>query len=263
MDLRPLGRTGMLVSPIGLGTVKIGRDRGVKYPRPFEIPDDAAAAALLGRAADLGVNVLDTAPAYGASEARLGALLAAGAGGGRDRWVLCTKAGEEFDAATGASTYDFSPAAITASVERSLRRLRTDRLDAVLLHCDERDEWTVRESGAVEALESLRRAGAVRVIGASMRTVEGGLAAVERCDVVMVTYNRGDPSQRAVIDAARARGVGVLVKKGLASGHAADDAPAAVRFALACPGVGSLIVGTINPAHLEECVRAAEGAGAT
>ena len=72
---RPLGSTGLSVSPLGLGTVKLGRDQGVKYPNGFTIPDDQQALQLLGLARELGINLLDTAPAYGSSEQRLGPLL--------------------------------------------------------------------------------------------------------------------------------------------------------------------------------------------
>ena len=67
--LRTLGRTDIAVSALGLGTVKLGRNRGVRYPQPFALPDDRAARALLDAARELGVNLLDTAPAYGASSA--------------------------------------------------------------------------------------------------------------------------------------------------------------------------------------------------
>ena len=66
--LRPLGDTGLTVSALGLGTVKIGRDQGVKYPTAFSIPDDDAVRNLLARARELGINLIDTAPAYGRSE---------------------------------------------------------------------------------------------------------------------------------------------------------------------------------------------------
>ncbi|WP_256659976.1 aldo/keto reductase, partial [Pseudomonas sp. LS-2] len=67
---RPLGNLGIEVSPIGLGTVKLGRDQGVKYPNGFTIPDDNEAQMLLKQARDLGINLIDTAPAYGRSEER-------------------------------------------------------------------------------------------------------------------------------------------------------------------------------------------------
>ena len=116
MELRPLGRTGLRVSPIGLGTTKLGRTQALKYPEPFELPSDDQIRELLATAREFGVNLIDTAPAYGTSEERLGALLP-----NRSDWVIVTKAGEEF--VDGPSHFDFSPAAITRSVERSLQRL--------------------------------------------------------------------------------------------------------------------------------------------
>ncbi|MFT3683997.1 MAG: aldo/keto reductase [Phycisphaerales bacterium] len=75
MDLRRLGRTGLDISPIGLGTVKLGRDTGLKYATTPRIPTDDEALALLRTARELGVNLIDTAPAYGVAEERLGSLL--------------------------------------------------------------------------------------------------------------------------------------------------------------------------------------------
>jgi hypothetical protein len=112
---RPLGSTGLLVSPLGLGTVKLGRDQGVKYPNGFTIPGDDEARLLLAQARELGINLIDTAPAYGRSEERLGPLLR----GQRDEWVIVSKVGEEFD--DGQSRFDFSAAHTRRSVERSLR----------------------------------------------------------------------------------------------------------------------------------------------
>jgi aryl-alcohol dehydrogenase-like predicted oxidoreductase len=109
--VRPVYR----VSPLGLGTVKFGRNQGVKYPQPFELPSDQEALALLERPGIWGINLLDTAPAYGVSEERLGRLLRQC----RRDWVIVTKVGEEFD--DGVSRFDFSAAATRASVERSLR----------------------------------------------------------------------------------------------------------------------------------------------
>ncbi|MEZ5530383.1 MAG: aldo/keto reductase [Porticoccaceae bacterium] len=86
---RPFGNTGINVSILGLGTVKLGRDQGVKYPNGFVIPDDRQASKLISLAHDLGINLIDTAPAYGNSEERLGTLLK----GQRDQWVICSKVG--------------------------------------------------------------------------------------------------------------------------------------------------------------------------
>jgi aryl-alcohol dehydrogenase-like predicted oxidoreductase len=255
LPLRPLGSTGLSVSPLGLGTVKLGRTAGVKYPQPFSLPDDAAVASLLSRAESLGINLIDTAPAYGTSEERLGRLLK----GRRDRFLIFTKAGETFDERTARSTYDFSPASIRASVERSLTRLATDRLDAVLLHCDDRDEDILTSSGALESLRDLQQSGKVRCVGASTKTPAAGLLAAQLCDVVMLTLNAREQADLPAIRLAAGRGVGVLIKKALASGH--DSTPSAIDAAMALalrePAVASVIVGTINPAHLEANAAAA------
>src|SRR5690606_20507720 len=81
LNLRPamkrlqVAQTDLFVSPIGLGTVKLGRNQGVKYPQGFELPNDRQARELIAQAGDLGINLIDTAPAYGISEERLGGLL--------------------------------------------------------------------------------------------------------------------------------------------------------------------------------------------
>ncbi|MDQ2695316.1 MAG: aldo/keto reductase [Pseudomonadota bacterium] len=259
MELRPLGDTGLRVSPLGLGTVKLGRNQGVRYPRPFALPSDRDAAALLELARSLGINLLDTAPAYGDSEARLGRLLP----GRREDWVIATKVGEEFDG--GASRFDFSAAAVRASVERSLGRLRSDWLDIVLIHSDGNDLEILHATGALEALRELQSRGWVRAVGMSTKTLAGGLAAVAACDLVMVTLNPLHREELPVIAAARAAGKGVLIKKGLASGHlhrleGADPVAAALGMIFAQPGVGSVIVGTLDPDHLRANIAAAERA---
>ncbi len=258
MEKRLLGTTGIGVSVLGLGTVKLGRDRGVKYPGAFEIPDDDGARRVLDAARGAGMNVVDTALAYGESEARLGRIL----GSARDYWVIVTKVGESFDAASGESAFDFSAGGVRASVENSLRLLRTDVLDVVLIHSDGNDEQILRESGAMESLTRLKEEGKIRATGASTKTVSGGLLAVELCDVVMVTVHEGYDDERVVVQRAAERGVGVFVKKAFASGHGVDGgAERALRAVFAGKGgggVSSVIVGSINPAHIRENAAAAE-----
>src|SRR5690606_15903758 len=159
------------VSALGLGTVKLGRNEQVKYPASFTIPDDAAVRSLLAQARELGINLLDTAPAYGNSEERLGQLLTQ-----RNDWVIVTKTGEEF--VNGTSHFDFSGAHTRLSIERSLRRLRTDYLDIVLIHSDGNDEAILQQGECVAALQECKRKGLIRAIGMSTKTVAGGLRAV-------------------------------------------------------------------------------------
>ncbi len=256
MVRRPLGRTGFAVSPIALGTTKLGRNTDVKYPAPFELPPDRQVEALFKAALELGVNLLDTAPAYGESERRIGALL----GKEREPMVLCTKCGERY--ADGRSTYDFSARAIRASVENSLRRLRTDCLDILLLHSDGNDLEILTETDAVETLSKLKKDGKIKAAGISAKTAEGILQATRLLDVVMAPFNRKETGLAGALAAAHERGLGVLAIKGLSSGHL--DACPAIEFVLRHQFIDALVIGTIDPEHLRQAVAAAEpvrGAG--
>jgi aryl-alcohol dehydrogenase-like predicted oxidoreductase len=254
MELAPLGNTGIHVSRLGLGTVKFGRNEQVKYPRPFALPDDEQIRSLLDLAADLGINMLDTAPAYGSSMQRLGALL----GGARERWVIVSKVGEFFE--HGRSRFDFSYSSTIATVEDSLRTLRTDYLDVVLIHSDGDDLRILEQEAVLDALRDLKRRGLIRAHGMSSKSVAGGLRAVAETDVVMVTLNPAYDDEIPVIAAAKQRGKGVLIKKGLQSGHLAgvDGVREAMRLIFSQPGVAGLVVGTLNPAHLRANVASLE-----
>ncbi len=251
MELRALGETGIMVSPLGLGTVKLGRNQQVKYPHPFEIPDDAAVAALLSLAHELGINLLDTAPAYGTSEQRLGQLMP----GSRDEWVIVSKVGEFFKEEK--SCFDFSYETTIRTVEQSLRNLKTDYLDAVLIHSDGNDYHALKEEGALDALCKLKERGLIRAHGMSTKTLVGGLLATVDTDIVMVTCNPAHQEELPVLRAADLRSRGVLIKKALQSGHIeAGGVEEAMKFIFAQPGVSSVVVGTITPDHLRSNVEA-------
>ena len=256
MKKRELGSTGIEVSPLGLGTVKIGRDEQVKYPTGFTIPDDNQVRDLFALAWELGINVLDTAPSYGNSEERLGQLLP-----NRDDWVIVGKVGEAFE--NGQSSFDFSAAATRASVERSLKRLKRDFIDVVLVHSDGNDMAIIQNEEVCDTLHELKREGLIRAVGMSTKTVEGGLWCVENMDVVMATYNPAYTDELPVLEAAARLNKGVVIKKGLQSGHADSSAggggvEAALRFVFAQQAVNSVIVGTINPEHLRQNVAITE-----
>ncbi|MBX8608134.1 aldo/keto reductase [Pseudomonas cichorii] len=253
---RPLGSTGLSISPLGLGTVKLGRDQGVKYPNGFTIPDDQQAQMLLKMARDMGINLIDTAPAYGTSEERLGPLLR----GQRQDWVIVSKVGEEFE--NGQSSHDFSAAHTRLSVERSLKRLETDFIDLVLVHSDGNDLAILNDTEVYQTLAELKREGKIRGFGFSGKTVEGGLLALREGDCAMVTYNLNEQGEKPVLDYAAAHDKGILVKKALASGHiclnpGVDPVQASFQLLFEHPGVASAIVGTINPLHLAHNVACA------
>lgn len=250
MQRRPLGKTGILLSPIGFGAFKIGRNQGIKYAQSYALPDEAEVGQLLNQVLDLGINYIDTAPAYGLSEERIGKALAHR----RHEFVLSTKVGEEFS--DGRSAFDFSPQAVQKSIERSLQRLKTEWLDVVFIHSSGEDLRIMAETGTVEALQRLKAAGTIRAIGLSAKTVEGARATLEWADAVMVEYHLQDQSHEPVMDEAARRGVGVVVKKALASGRL--DAESALRFALGRAGVASAVVGTLKIEHLRANVAVAE-----
>lgn len=243
---RPFGGTEKKVSVLGLGTVKFGRNTGVKYPGGdgFDLPTDKEIGELLDLAHENGITLLDTAPAYGSSEERLGDLL----GARRDRFFLLTKTGEEY--ANGKSEYIFTAEHTRKSVERSLKRLKTDRLDGVLVHCSKDDLRVLTETPVLETLGALKEEGKILSFGASTHTVEGGKKAAELSDCVMVSYNKNYTDERPVIDRAAALGKAVLIKKGLASGHLTGAAEESIRFVADTTGVTSLVFGSLNPANI-------------
>jgi aryl-alcohol dehydrogenase-like predicted oxidoreductase len=256
MELRALGSTGIQVSPLGLGTVKFGRNQQVKYPSGFDLPDDRSVSNLLAMARDFGINLLDTAPAYGVSQQRLGKLLSKP----RDEWVIVSKVGEIFE--NGESRFDFSFEYTIKTVENSLRTLKTDYLDVVLIHSSGDDMSIIRDGAAIDALETLKQKGLIRAHGMSSKTVEGGLKVVEQMDVVMATCNLSYNDELPVLEAAQKNARGVLIKKGLQSGHIGGEEGVrqSMQFVFSQPGVSSMIVGTINPAHLASNARLLEEA---
>ncbi len=242
--MRTIGRTGLTVPPLGFGAFKIGRNQGVKYPQPYDLPDPTTVGRLLNSVLDLGCTLIDTAPAYGLSEARIGEAI----GHRRSEFVLSTKVGETFE--NGRSLYDFSGDSIRTSLERSLRNLRTEVLDIVFIHSNGDDRQILLETETVSILQEYRTRGIVRAIGLSGKTIEGAELALDWADLIMVEYHLNDTSHdRIIIEAAKA-GVAVFVKKGLSSGKLAADE--SIRFVLGHPGVNSLIVGGLNFDHFRE-----------
>lgn len=242
MQLRPLGQSGLLVTPLAFGAFKIGRNEKVKYPQPYDLPDDATVERLLNGVLDAGIKLIDTAPAYGLSEERVGKYLSHR----RGEFVLSTKVGERF--VNGESSFDFTGPGVRASVAESLRRLRTEVLDILFVHSNGEDLQIQQQTDVVPTLQKLKRAGYVRTIGFSGKSPAGAETALDWADVVMVEYNLQDTAHSKVITSAASRGVGVVVKKGLASGHLPPVD--AIRFVLSNPHVASVIVGGLSVEHL-------------
>lgn len=207
------------VTALGWGAFKIGRNEGIKYPSGYALPTQRDAVALVGEVIAAGIRVIDTAPAYGLSEARIGVALAAMDQSLRRELFISTKAGEFFDA--GRSTFDFSGAAIDRSVRASLERLQSQAVDIVWVHSDGSDSAILNDGAAVEALSRLKERGIIGAIGFSPKSVAGGMQALstEQVDAVMVEFHPGAPEMAGVIAAAGSSGRGVFIKKPLGSGR--------------------------------------------
>ncbi|MDB5490702.1 MAG: Aldo/keto reductase [Micavibrio sp.] len=249
VEQRAFGLSGRYVSILGLGTVKFGRNTGVKYPQGFDLPDDGAINGILDLCIENGINLLDTAPAYGTAEERLGQLL----GERRDKFFLVTKTGEEFDGTT--SRHIFTREHTEMSVERSLRRLKTDHLDCVLVHSTLDDLDVIENTDVLETLHRLKGKGDIASFGVSTYTIAGGKKAADLCDCVMVAYNPDYREEESVIHYALEKKKAVLIKKAMGSGHAPDPARN-LNFVARTPGVTSIVFGSLNPNNIRSNIAA-------
>ena len=244
LEKRSLGQSGINVSCLGLGTVKFGRNHQVRYPEKFSLPSLGELEGILNRTRELGINFLDTAPAYGDSEEKIGHVLR-----GRSDWIICTKVGEDF--ANGQSSFNFSGSHAQKSIQRSLKNLKTDYLDIVLVHSNGDDETIIDNTDCLETLARLKEKGIIRAYGMSTKTIQGGIRATDLTDVVMVTLNPSNKDDLPVIKNALSKNKGVLVKKALNSGHLSEySLEKNLNFVLSTSGVTSIVVGTINQEHL-------------
>ncbi len=149
MEYRQLGRSGMRVSPVSLGTMSFGGKT-----------DEAEAIRIVNEAIDLGVNFIDSADCYGPSEQYIGNALAEN--GRRDEVVLATKG--VWKMGDGPNDWGASRYHLTRAVESSLRRLQTDRIDLYYLHV--LDPTTPLEE-TLQTLDALVKQGKILYVGTS------------------------------------------------------------------------------------------------
>jgi len=224
---RTLGRTGLSVSPIGLGC------SGFWGHRRF---DEGAAAAVVEHALAQGVNLLDTGHNYSGfhAEPRLGRILRPLLSRyPRESLVVSSKGGTLTGQAgiSGAEQRDFSAAAITASCEASLRNLGLDHLDIYQLHGA--SEHDINDD-LLQALQRLRERGLIRHTGInthSASTLRWMIAHPDVFDVVLLDYNALQQDREPLIDQLQAAGIGVLAGTVLAQGHLLPARPRLPRLA--------------------------------
>lgn len=288
---RPLGGTGLQVSEIGLGCASYWAKR--YFP-------ERRAGAVIEAALECGITVFDTGSSYGNgyAELRLGRLLRA-AGADPDALLVATKAGT-VHTPEGRLAKDFSPAAITSSVDGSLAALGMERLPLLQLHGPEPADLN---DELLRSLEDLRTAGKVHLLGVNgFAPAIQSAVAIGTFDVLMPFYSVAEPDARELIDAAAGVGKGVLVAgplarmifapplawmwrpqglwylaRALAGGleplrrslrlrsamRHPDWSPAqmAMAWVLAHPGVSCAVFGTTDPAHLREVCATSEEDG--
>jgi aryl-alcohol dehydrogenase-like predicted oxidoreductase len=220
MKYRNLGKTGLRVSVVGLGTMV--------HAGHFGAMKDSESLGAIETALDLGVNFIDTSDAYGAgySETLLGNALK----GKRDKVILATKGGNVMVGPNRGKRI-FEPDYISRVMDESLARLQTDYIDLYQLHNPTVD---VIERGEVwDVLERARQAGKIRHYGVSINTMEEGVAAVKggRAETIQVEYNllAQEPSE-AIFPLAEKAEVGIIarvpLKRGILTGKmtVADEA---------------------------------------
>jgi len=212
MKYRTLGRTGLKVSVIGVGTWQLGGEWGKAFSQ-------AEVDAILDRAAEAGINLIDTAECYGdhLAERLIGDYLSRH---GRDKWVIATKFGHRFKGFMDRADA-FGAAEARAQLIASLRALRTDRIDLYQFHSGSDEAFL--DDGLRAFLDDARRAGMVRNTGVSIRGTGSDVQVREAFGrgygVLQVVYNRLDiRPEAAVFPTARRYNLGVLARVPLASG---------------------------------------------
>lgn len=252
MQKTKLGCTEFMVSMLGFGAFKIGRNKKVKYPSGdgFELINDNKLCELVLKTKELGINLIDVAPAYGVAEKRIGDTLKKLKL--RNQFIISTKVGEIFDGEN--STYDFSKKHILKSVENSLKILGGECLEIVFLHCSKNDTEVLTSSDALETLEKLKTKGNIGAIGISTMSIEGGFLAADFADVLMVSFNPIYQDELPVIKNAKQKGKGIFLKKALLSGHIDSkfNVSSCLQTAINQTKANSVIFGTDKITHLVE-----------
>lgn len=212
MIYRRLGRTELSVSAIGVGAWQFGGEWG----KPFE---QSEVDAVLGRAAELGINLIDTAECYGdhVSERLIGQALL----GRRQQWIIATKFGHRWIGHLGREER-WQPAQVQQQLEDSLRALQTETIDLYQFHSG--GDTVFDDDALWRILDEQVRAGKIRYLGVSVSSRGDPMHQIERAtavgaSVVQIVYNRLERSPEATaLPACQAHDLGVLARVPLASG---------------------------------------------
>ena len=279
MKKTELGRTGLQVSQLGFGAAPIG----------YLGEDVKRTSDILNTLLDAGMNLIDTAACYPNSEQLIGEAV----GHRREEFILVSKCGHQ---AGNLSGPEWSSKLIRDSVDRSLRQLKTDCIDVMLLHSCE--ESILRRGEALSALAWAREVGKIRFAGYSGDNQDAAYAAtLDDVAVIETSISICDQANiDTVLPGTQEHEVGVLVKRPIANacwrnlsdqrgvyqgyaepytrrfaamglnlsdldaGETSDSrwAETALRFTLSIPGVNCALIGTTNPQNAAANLAAAE-----
>lgn len=216
MQTQRFGNTDLFVTPITIGAWQLGGP--VHFDgEPDGHPDPGADKVhrMIRALADMGVNAIDTAEQYGKgeSERRVGKAIAPD----RDRWVLSTKFGYRVNP-DGTRDDNSAPETIQPSIEGSLKRLSTDRIDLLLYHCPPNNYEELDE--AKQVLEAAKQAGKIRYYGISGNdpALLGELASRDMLHGAQIPHNLLQPATESLKVAAQA-GAGVQARGAMAGGR--------------------------------------------
>lgn len=218
MKYRTLGQTGLKVSEVALGAYPIARqqqraDGGIEV---WSGASDDESIALIHRAEDLGVNLLDSAEGYGGghSEELVGQALK----GRRDKWVIATKVQPNRGVNKDVPDEDAVRKRIVDACEGSLSRMNTDYIDVYQLHSVPYD-WAM--PAVMETLATLKEQGKVRWYGISTNNQDAiqKLQTYGSIHVLQIGYNLLERSADALLHWAKAQNVGTLIRVPLAKGQ--------------------------------------------
>jgi len=225
MKYRRLGRTGLRVSVVGVGTWQLGGEWG----RTFE---QAEVDAMLGRAAELGINLIDTAECYGDHLAE--ELVGRAIKGRRSDWIVATKFGHRFKERFERDDV-YEPALVREQLEASLRALQTDYVDLYQFHSGTDEMF--QTPGLWEMLRGFVESGVVRHLGISISSSYKGTLQVDAASdvgagAIQVVYNRLQRNaEQQYFEVSQRADLGVLARVPLASGFLSGKYGPEARFA--------------------------------
>lgn len=275
LAMKILGRTGLQVTQLGFGAMEV---RGPRIWRGRPVTDQQA-QTILTAAVDSGIKFIDTANDYGLSEWYIGQYLA----DRRAQFYLATKCGCHMQYAGDHedTSHIWTRENLYHNIADSLLKMRTDHVDLLQLHNP--DVETCEKNKLVDVLQELKQAGATRFIGCSstaphLKTyIEWGVF-----DVFQIPYSALERRHENLITMAGEAGAGVIIRGGVARGEPGvglgnpdrwkiweqaqldellepgeDRTTFLLRFTISHPYCHTTIVGTLNPAHLQDNVTAA------